>query len=337
MPRARGAAAALPPKRMVCICTALGMYAPDFFPKEAGRNYTPSHYLELLKDLRDDFTVFSGFAHPGNEAANHRGEYTFLTSAPNPELAGFRNSISLDQFAAKKIGNVTRFPSLELASSLGHARSLAVNASGVNLPAESKPSRVFAKLFLEGSPAEVKLEEERLAEGRSILDAVRDQARRLGSQVAAGDRDKLDEYVTSVREMEQRLQAMQTWSRTPKPRVDLPPPKDITETADMIGKMDALFNLLPFALATDSTRVITLFIGETGVPLIPGVTMGDHRIVPSRPGTGQGGTAPPHRRSQGEVPRRPAPEAQGHEGSRPVLARQHRGVFRKQPRQRQQP
>lgn len=278
MPRVWGAATAPPPKRMVCICTALGMHAPDFFPTEAGRAYKESRYLELLKDFRDDFTVFSGLAHPGNEAAHHIGEFTFLTAATGPELPGFRNSISLDQFAAKKIGTVTRFSSLELASSPGHAKSLAVNSSGVNLPAEDKPSRVFARLFLEGSAEEVKREEARLAEGRSVLDAVSDQARRLGSKVGAGDREKLDEYFTSVREMEGRLQAMQTWSRIPKPKVDLPPPQDVADSADMIGKIDALFNLLPFALATDSTRVVTLFIGEIGVPAIPGVTMGDHEL-----------------------------------------------------------
>ena len=278
LPRTRGASAATPPKRMVCICTALGMHGQDFFPMGVGRDYQESRHLDFLKELRGDFTVFSGFAHAGNEAANHLSEYTFLTAATHPELPGFRNSISLDQFVAKKMGTVTRFPSLELASSAGHVKSLAVNTSGVNLPAEDKPSRVFARLFLEGSPEEIQREEERLAEGRSVLDAVSEQAKRLGSQLGAGDRDKLDEYFTSVREMEQRLQAMQAWSRKPKPKVGISPPQDIQDNADMIGKIDALFNLLPFALATDSTRVITLFIGETGVPRIPGVTMADHEL-----------------------------------------------------------
>src|SRR5260221_13541463 len=75
LPRAWGAAAAPQPRRMVCICTALGMHAPDFFPTGTGRNYTASRHLEFLKELRDDFTVFSGFAHPGNEAAHHVGEF----------------------------------------------------------------------------------------------------------------------------------------------------------------------------------------------------------------------------------------------------------------------
>lgn len=278
LPRAWSAAAAPQPRRMVCICTVLGMHAPDFFPTGVGRDYQESRHLSFFKEVRNDFTVFSGFAHPGNETAHHIGEYTFLTAAPHPELPGFRNSISLDQFVAKRIGTATRFSSLELASSAGHARSLAVNHSGVNLPAEDKPSRIFARLFLEGSADEVREEEFRLAEGRSVLDAVSDQARRLGKELGSGDRDKLDEYFTSVREMEQRLQAMQAWSRKPKPKVDLAPPADITDRADMIGRMDALFNLLPLALATDSTRVITLFIGECGVPPIAGVSLGDHEL-----------------------------------------------------------
>jgi hypothetical protein len=278
LPRAWGADAAPQPRRVVCICTVLGMHGPDFFPVGAGRGYQESRHLSFLKDLRNDFTVFSGFAHPGNESAHHNGEYSFLTAAPHPELPGFRNTISLDQFVAKKIGTATRFSSLELASSAGHVRSLAVNYSGVNLPAEEKPSRAFARLFLEGTPEEVQEEESRLAEGRSVLDAVSEQARRLGSRLGGGDRDKIDEYFTSVREMEQRLQAMQAWSRKPKPKVDVQPPQDIPDRADMIGRMDALFNLLPLALATDSTRVITLLIGECGVPPIPGVSMGDHEL-----------------------------------------------------------
>jgi hypothetical protein len=165
-----------------------------------------------------------------------------------------------------------------MAASTSLSQSLAVNRGGVTLPSESKPSKVFAKLFLEGTPDEIQREKARLAEGRSVLDTVGAQAKRLGAKVGAGDRTKLDEYFTSVREMEQRLQAMQEWSRQPKPKVDLRQPQDIQNNADFIARMDALFNLLPLAFATDSTRVATLFIGESGVPPIPGVTMGDHAL-----------------------------------------------------------
>jgi len=266
------------PRRMICINTALGMHAPFFFPQGAGRDYTPSAYLEQLKEHRDDFTVFSGLAHPGNEAGGHNSELSFLTGAPDPQLPGFHNTISLDQFVADKLGPVTRFPSLSLASTTSISGSLSVNRSGVNLPSEGRPSKIFAQLFLQGSPEEVKREEKRLAEGRSVLDTVSAQAKKLEGRVSVHDRDKLDEYFTSVREMEQRLQAIQDWSHKPKPKVDMPPPTDVQNTADLIGKMDALFNLLPLALQNDSTRVISMLIGECGVPPIPGVTAGDHAL-----------------------------------------------------------
>ncbi len=264
------------PRRMICICTSLGMHGPLFFPADAGRAYKESPYLEPLKDHRNDFTVFSGFAHPGNEGGGHNSEVTFLTAAANPQLPGFRNSISLDQFVADKLGPATRFPSLILGV---ENSNISINRSGVMLPAETKPSKIFAKLFLEGNPAEVRREMDRLNEGRSILDAVSDDAKRLGGSVAAGDRDKLDEYFTSVREMEQRLQAMQAWSRKPKPKVNVPMPTDVQNAADVIGKMDLLFDLMPLALQTDSTRVVTIYIGgDDYVIPIPGVTMGHHAL-----------------------------------------------------------
>ena len=274
--RTRAAATAPQLKRMICICTALGMHGPLFFPTGTGRDYKESPYLEMLKDHRDDFTVFSGFAHPGNEAGGHNSEVSFLTAAANPQLPGFRNTVSLDQFVAEKMGTATRFPSLILGTSNSN---ISINRSGVVLPAETKPSKVFAKLFLDSSLEEVKREESRLGEGRSVLDAVSDQAKRLSNRVGPGDREKLDEYFTSVREMEQRLQAMQTWSRKPKPKVDRTVPSDVQNLADVIAKIDLLFELLPLAFQTDSTRVVTLYIsGDDYVLPISGVSMGHHAL-----------------------------------------------------------
>lgn len=275
LPRAWGAHAPQP-KRMLCICTALGMHGPLFFPTGTGRDYRESPYLEALKDHRNDYTVFSGFAHPGNEAGGHSSEVTFLTAATNPQLAGFHNSISLDQYVADKIGPVTRFPSLILGV---ENSNISVNRSGVVLPADTRPSQVFAKLFLDGTPDEIQREMARLNEGRSVLDAVSEQAKRLGGKLNASDRNKLDEYFTSVREMEQRLQAMQTWAQKPKPKVSVPAPHDVQNAADVIGKMDLLFDLMPLALQTDSTRVVTIYVsGDDYVIPIPGVTMGHHAL-----------------------------------------------------------
>jgi hypothetical protein len=147
------------------------------------------------------------------------------------------------------------------------------------LPADAKPSGVFAKLFLEGSKDAVAAQMQKLREGRSIMDTVQGQAKRFAGRVGAADRDKLDEYFTSIREMEQRLVLSEEWARKPKPKVDAQPPTDITEEKDLIGRMRLLFELVPLALQTDSTRTITILVqGRGDVPLVDGVTMAHHEL-----------------------------------------------------------
>src|SRR5262249_10620128 len=180
----------------------LGLHPPYFFPQKAGKDYELTPYLEVLKDYRDDFTVISGLSHP-EVGPSHDSNYSFLTGAPHPEQrAGFRNSISLDQLAAEHLHGATRFPSLTLSC---EGFSLSWTRSGAAVPTQNWPSSVFAALFLEGRPDEVQAQARRLRDGRSVLDAVREQARQMQADLGAGDRDKLDEYLTSVRELEQRL------------------------------------------------------------------------------------------------------------------------------------
>jgi hypothetical protein len=276
-PRRTFAANANPPKRMVTVCASLGIYPADFFPKEPGADYTPSTYLDVIKEHRKDFTVFSGVSHPEQAGANgHTSEMTWLTSAKHPGLGGFRNTISLDQLVAEKIGFETRFPSLILGT---NSTSQSYTRGGVMIPADSKPSQIFAKLFLNGSPDEVKRQMQKLREGRSIMDAVNDEAKRYSTRVGAADKDKLDEYFTSVREMEQRLAKAEEWVQKPKPQVDASQPKDITNDADSIGKMELLFDLIPLAFQTDGTRLITLLIqGRNDVPPVPGVSIDHHNL-----------------------------------------------------------
>ncbi len=274
--RALGAAAAKPPRRMVCICTPLGLHPPYFFPEKAGKDYTFSPYLEVLKDFRDDFTVISGLSHP-EVGASHDSLFSFLTAAPHPELrSGFRNSISLDQLAADHIGGETRFPSLALSC---EGFSLSWTRSGAIVPSDSFPSSVFARLFLEGRPDEVEAQARRLRDGRSILDSVRDQAKKIQPALSSNDRDKIDEYFTSVRELEQRLARAEEWSKKPKPRVEAKPPQNNNTPSDVVGKARLMFDLVHLALQTDSTRLITLLLlGTSGVPPVPGVTLGHHDL-----------------------------------------------------------
>jgi hypothetical protein len=119
----------------------------------------------------------------------------------------------------------------------------------------------------------------KLKEGRSIMDAVRDQAKRFEKRVGSADREKLDEYYTSVREMEQRLVKAGDWVNKPKPKVDVQPFKDVESEKDLIGRINLMFQLVPLALQTDSTRLITILIqGRGDVPEIPGVSMDHHNL-----------------------------------------------------------
>ena len=278
LPRLHAAAAGGPPKRMVFVCTSLGLHTPNLFPKELGANYTLTPYLDLVKEHRNDFTVFSGVSHPDQAGANgHTSEMTWLTSARGPGLSGFRNTISVDQLVAEKIGLETRYSSLVLSTSGQTSQSY--TRSGVMVPADSKPSQVFAKLFLDGSKAEIERQIQRLREGRSIMDTVNQEAKRFGNRVGAADRDKLDEYFTSVREMEKRLATAEEWVQKPKPKVEEQQPKDITNDADLIGKMSLLLSLIPLALQTDSSRLVTVLVqGRNDVPPVPGVTIDHHNL-----------------------------------------------------------
>ncbi len=200
-----------PRRRMVCICTPLGLHPDNFFPKEAGKDYALTPYLEVIKDYRDDFTVISGLSHPGiSPGFAHQATASFLTGVPGAGRPGFRNGISLDQFAAEHIGTQTRFPSLTLS---GHGLGISWTRSGAQVPADDSPSRVFAKMFLAGRADEVQAQVRRLEDNRSILDDVRQQAKSLRSDLGSDDREKLDEYMSSVRKLEQRLVTDEAWSK----------------------------------------------------------------------------------------------------------------------------
>jgi hypothetical protein len=276
-PRNLLAGESVAPKRIVAICTSLGIYGPAFFPKEPGRDYASMPYLDLIKEHRDNFTVFSGLSHPDQSGADgHSSQQTWLTSARHPGLGGFRNTISIDQYVAERKGVETRFPSLIFGTSNS---SQSYTASGVMIPAEDHPSQIFAKLFIDGTPEEIERQIRKLREGRSIMDTVADEAKRFGSRVGAADRDKLDEYFTSVREMERRLAKAEEWIRKPKPKIDADRPHDIANAADTIGRMQLLFELVPLALQTDSTRFMTILVdGRGDVPPVPGVTMDHHNL-----------------------------------------------------------
>ena len=266
-----------PPQRMVLICTTLGLYGPKFFPETEGNDYQAPAYLKVLEQHRRDFTVFSGLSHPEqNGSDGHASERTWLTAARHPGLAGFRNSISVDQFAAEQLGFVTRFPSLVLGTT--HS-SQSYTHSGVMIPAEASPSQIYADLFVAGTPDEIARQRQRLSEGRSVLDAVRREISKLSQTSTPADQARLEEYFESVRQMERRLLAQEEWLERPKPKVELSRPEDVREDNDLIGRMEALFQLIPLILQTDSTRVVTVTVqGRNDVPPVPGVSIDHHNL-----------------------------------------------------------
>jgi hypothetical protein len=275
MSRSAFAAPPRPPRRMVAVCTTLGIHGPHLFPTQAGADYTPPPYLEALGEFKRELTVFSGVSHPDVDGG-HSSEASFLTAAPHPGGSSFKNSISLDQLAAEQMGSETRHGYLALSTG---GNSLSWSRGGVRIPADDRPSSVFARLFLEGTADEVRGQVQKLKDGQSILDTVRGDARRLERDLGPQDRSKLDEYFSSVRELEGRLTKAEEWTSKPKPKVDAPPPRDIASPADFAGRSKLMYDLVHLALSTDSTRLITLFIRGTNlVPPIPGVSIDWHNL-----------------------------------------------------------
>jgi hypothetical protein len=249
------------PRRMVAIETNMGILPQFFFPENSGRDYTLSPYLKRLATHRDNMTVFSGVSLPG-VTGSHAAEKCFLTGTPHPERGGFRNWVSLDQFAAEQIGNQTRFPSLVLAMS-NENPTLSYTRSGAPIPAEKSPRSLFNKLFVQGRPDEIEARVESLRQGRSTLDFVGEQSRRLNRSLSAVDRRRMDQYLTAVRELERRLESSQQWEYRAKPKVSAKPPEDNKDPRQFVERSRAMFDVIKLALETDSSRVVSLFIDTT--------------------------------------------------------------------------
>lgn len=264
------------PRRFVSMTLGLGLHADNLFPEQSGKTYKPSRYLRALEDIRDQFTVISGTSHPG-VSGGHRAEASLLSAAPMSNSAASRNSISLDQLMAKHLGHQTRFPSLVLGLSGSNSPSYTENGSMI--PAESSPARLFTRLFIDDSPKEQARQMERARQGRSIMDLVADDARSLQRQLGAGDRDRLDSYFTSVRELEKRLAESEAWAKRPKPKVDVTKPVDIGNPNDFVGRQRLMSDMVRLALSTDSSRFVSLHLGSGGgVVPIQGVEEGYHSL-----------------------------------------------------------
>jgi len=261
-------------KRFVGVSLALGLHNPNLVPEGAGRDYQPSRYLRSLQDLRGDFTVVSGSSHPG-VTGGHSAEGSIFSACPNMRGTTSRNTISLDQLMAKHLGHETRFPSLVL--NTARESSPSYTETGAMIPAENDAIRLFTRLFVDDKPAERERQAELIRQGRSVMDAVAAEAKALQREVGASDRDKLDAWFTGVRDLEQRLVANEAWVNRPKPKVDLAKPAAIPRDNE-VAVQRIFLDIVHLALATDSTRFITLHVTGNNVNGIEGVDESYHNL-----------------------------------------------------------
>ncbi|MBP6785446.1 MAG: DUF1552 domain-containing protein [Verrucomicrobiales bacterium] len=250
------------PRRLVAIQTNMGIMPQFFFPEKAGADYALTPYLEKLAGHKSHLTVFSGCSHP-DMTGGHAADKTFLTGTPHPERGGFRNGVSVDQLAAEHIGNETRFPSLTLAMSNEGGPTLSYTRSGAPISPDKSPRKLFEKLFVQGKPDEIEANVEALRQGRSMLDFVGEQSKRLSRSLSRSDQGRMDQYFTSVRDLEQRLHAAEAWEYKPKPVVTAKPPEDIDDAREFVRRTQLTLDVVKLALETDSSRLVTLFVDTT--------------------------------------------------------------------------
>lgn len=270
--------AAAKPKRSVFLYIPNGVNTLTWQIEQAGKDYQFTSPLASLERHRADVTPISGLHHPMVLGKHHNCDKVWLTGANVPGDGGaFRNTVSADQMMAEVQGPATRYPSLELAIE-GH--SLAWSRDGIQIPAERNSQQIFNMLF--GVEKENKETIRRRINRRgSILDLVADDAQRMNKKLGEEDRNKLDEYLTAVRQLEVRTQRAETWLNIPKPKLT---PE---ETAKLSRKLDIskvqdyhrlFFDLMVMALRTDSTRVITCMIcSEANGGAIPDIGISQAR------------------------------------------------------------
>jgi hypothetical protein len=278
MPRVH-AAEAEPPRRFVGMMTNMGILPEYFFPQTAGRDYESTPYLELLKEHRADMTVFSGVSLPGVDGG-HAAEKSFLTGAPGASRGSFKNSISLDQVMAEKVGGGTRLASLAIMIGTENI-SLSWTRSGSMIPPVISPVKLYQQLFVEDTAEAKATAVQRLKDDRSLLDSLREKVKKLEREVGAADRERLEQYFTSVRELEQRLATAEGWLGKPKPVVTYAKPQELSDRNDLPKNDRVMFDLVRLALETDSTRIVTIAASTGSITprTIPGVKSNTHELT----------------------------------------------------------
>jgi hypothetical protein len=262
-------------RRFVAIGNLLGYQTKHFFPETTGSAYEPTTLLKPLWDMRKELTVYRGLDH--GVKGGHFAVHSFLSGVLNSEAQSRPNgNVSIDQFIADEVGHETRFPSLTVGSEGGiHGGcQIAWTKSGVRVPPITGPAELFDRLFVSDSPEQQMRRKGQNQLQASILDAGLADANRLAKQVNREDKDKLDEYFTSVRDLEKRLELRRRWGSVPKPK----PPFDRPENRNKVQDLPMLYELIALALQTDSTRIATLEIGGDFLPQDLGIDKSYHGL-----------------------------------------------------------
>jgi len=254
------------PMRMVCVGNNYGFAPVLFFPKDLGKNYTPSPLLKPLEVHKNDLSVFSRLDHPGMNGG-HKGTHTFLTGVKSRDAKSMpEGCISIDQKAAFHVGSKTRYPSLQLSSGPDSGARLSWTSAGVAIPPITKLQHIYEMLFGKISLDMARQREYKIGVDTSILDLVKVDAGRMKKRVSKHDQDKLDQYFTSVRSVEKKLTMSKGWLHKPKPQVEYQI-KSQADSMNLVDKMQIYYDLVVLALQTDSTRVISLEHSNLGPDL----------------------------------------------------------------------
>lgn len=267
-----------PPMRMVATGVFYGLMPEFFVPEKTGRDYEIPRLLKPLEKHRDQFTVFSGLDH--NIGGGHTGTKYFLTGIPVTHAKGYAESnISVDQKAAQFTGGTTRYPSLALGCEVNSENYLSWTRNGAQVRPVQRIDQLFNMLFRKNSKEAITRERKGLKERRSILDLVRDQAHSFERDISKGDKEKLDQYFTSVRELELKIEQSDRWLDTEKSSTDYELPNDVSNLT-LREKTPYFYDLMALALQTNSTRVITLSFSELGKESggLKGVSHGYHSL-----------------------------------------------------------
>ncbi|WP_442510032.1 DUF1552 domain-containing protein [Novipirellula sp. SH528] len=262
-------------RRFVAVGNLLGFQQKHFFPETTGKEFEQTTLLKPLEANRDQITVYRGLDH--GLRGGHFAVHTFLSGVLHHESKHRPDgNVTIDQFLADEVGGQTRFASLTVGSEGGiHGGcQMSWTKSGVRVPPITAPAELFDKLFVTESKERLAQKVKATTLNSSILDSITEEASSLSKRVNKEDKAKLDEYFSSIRDVEKRLEVRRRWADQPKPDA----PFDKPANTNTVDDLPMLYELIALALQTDSTRIATLEIGGSFLPQNLGIDKSYHSL-----------------------------------------------------------